>query len=104
MENRRLKLNQELEDLMGMTGHVYFQPPPSYKLLYDCIIYEESNGKTYFAANMPYNFTKKYNLVLITRDPDTSLVRELAMHFPMIVMDRAYTADNLNHYSFTLYY
>lgn len=102
--DRRLKLNLELQELMGKTGHVYFQPPPTYKLKYDCIIYEQSNGKTDFAANMPYNFTKKYNLTLITRDPDTPLVRELAMHFPMIVMDRAYTADNLNHYAYTLYY
>lgn len=100
----RLQLDQELRELIGKSGHVYFQPPPSYKLKYDCIIYEQSNGKTDFAANMPYNFTKKYNLTLITRDPDTPLVRELAMRFPMIVMDRAYSADNLNHYVFTLYY
>lgn len=90
--------------IMTGKGRVYFQPPPSKKLFYPCIIYEQSNGKTTFAGNMPYTFQKRYSLKLIDRDPDTELVRELAMHFPMIVMDRAYTADNLYHYVFTLYY
>lgn len=100
----RLQLDQELKEFMGETGHVYFQPPPSYQLKYDCIIYELSNGKTDFASNMPYNFTKRYSLTLITRDPDTPLVRQLAMRFPTIVFDRPYTKDNLYHYVFSLYY
>lgn len=102
--DRHLQLDQELRELMGESGHVYFQPPPSYKLKYDCIIYELSGGNTKFASNMPYNFSKRYSLTLITRDPDTPLVRELAMRFPMITFDRTYTKDNLYHYVFTLYY
>lgn len=102
--DRRLKLDQELKLFMGKDVRVYFQPPPTYKIKYPCLIYELSSGTSTFAGNMPYTFTKRYSLTLITRDPDMPIVKDLAMAFPMIVMDRAYTADNLYHYAYTLYY
>lgn len=99
--DRRLELDSKLRSLVP---HVYFQPPPSVQLQYPCVIYEQSNGHTTFASNFPYTFQKKYSLILIDRNPDTAFVTTLATYFPMIVMDRAYTADGLNHYAFTLYY
>lgn len=89
---------------MGAGAMVKYQPPPSYKLTYPCCLYEQSNGKTQFAANMPYTFTKKYTVTIIDRNPDTDYVEMMAMHFPMCVMDRAYAVDGLNHYVFTLYW
>lgn len=89
---------------MGEGHLVKYQPPPNIQLTYPCLLYEQSNGNTKFAANMPYVFTKKYTVTIITRDPDTPYVELMATSFSMCVMDRAYIADNLNHYVFTLYY
>lgn len=89
---------------MGAGRLVKYQPPPDYKLRYPCLIYERSNGKTVFAANRPYTFTNRYTVTIIDRNPDTDYVEMMAMHFPMCVMDRSFTADGLNHYVFTLYY
>lgn len=107
--DRRLDLHQKLAAIMGCEceGHncrVYFQPPPSKKLIYPCIIYEVSTGNTTFAENMPYTFTKRYSVTIIDRNPDNEFVSRMAMSFPMCTMDRAYSADNLHHYVFTLYY
>lgn len=101
---QRLDLQMELEDLMGPGAIVKFQPPPNYKLSYPCCLYEQSNGQTRFASNMPYTFTKKYSVTIIDRNPDTDYVEMMAMHFPMCTMERAYAADGLNHYVFTLYW
>lgn len=101
---QRLDLQADLEEMMGAGVMVKYQPPPGYKLTYPCCIYEQSNGKTTFAANMPYTFTKKYTVTIIDPDPDTNYVEMMAMRFPMCVMDRPYVADNLNHYVFTLFY
>lgn len=101
---QRLDLQADLEEMMGVGVMVKFQPPPNYKLSYPCCIYEQSNGKTVFAANMPYTFMKKYTVTIIDRNPDTNYVEIMAMRFPMCVMDRVYAADGLNHYVFTLYY
>lgn len=94
----------ELENLLGAGVMVKFQPPPGYQLTYPACIYEKSNGKTIFAGNMPYTFTNKYSVTIIDRNPDTDYVEMMAMHFPMCVMDRAYPADGLNHYVFTLFW
>lgn len=101
---QRLDLQYALEDLMGPCATVLFQPPPNYKLTYPCLLYERSNGKTQFAANMPYTFTNKYTATIIDRNPDTPYVEMMAMRFPMCVMDRAYVADGLNHYVFTIFW
>lgn len=101
--DRRLDLHQKLETVVGCK-RVHFQPPPTIKLNYPCIVYAQSNGNTKFAANMPYTFVKKYNVTLMDRNPDSSFVREIAMSFPRCVMDRAYTADGIHHYVFTIYH
>lgn len=94
----------ELEELLGAGVMVKFQPPPGYKLTYPACVYEQSNGKTIFAANMPYTFTNKYTVTIIDRNPDSPYVEMVAMHFPMCVMDRAFASDGLNHYVFTIFW
>lgn len=100
---KRIKLQRELEAILG-SKKVYFQPPESLRLEYPCIIYRRSNCETKFSNNMPYNFTKQYDLTYITKNPDDPMVDKIAMSFQMIQHDRFYTADNLNHDVFTLYY
>lgn len=100
---RRHKLHMKLVDILG-SDHVYFQPPASIRLEYPCIIYRRGNAATRFSNNMPYNFTKQYDITYITKDPDDPMVDKIALAFQMIEHDRFYTADNLNHDVFTLYY
>lgn len=99
----RLDLQKDLEELME--GHmVKFQPPPSFRLSYPCCVFSLSNGKTKFASNYPYLYKKKYMVTIITQDADSDLVEKMAMRFQTCVHERSYTADNLYHHVFILYY
>lgn len=99
---KRLTLHNKLVAILG-SDHVYFQPGPSITLKYPCIIYKRSTGDTKFADNKGYRFTKKYQITIIDEDPDSGLIDEMAK-LPMCVFDRHYTADNLNHDVFNLYF
>lgn len=100
---RRLELHDEFLHELGI-DNVYFQPPEKLKLNYPCMVYQLNTGDTQFANNKPYLFRKQYMAIYITPDPDSDMPRKIALHFPMSRMDRFYTADNLNHYVFMIYY
>lgn len=70
---------------------------------YDCIRYVRSKISASYANNRPYNLRDCYQLTLIYRNPDSDLPHKIAM-LPMCSHDRNYTADNLNHDVFTIYY
>lgn len=99
----RLKLHEELCELLG-TRNVYYQSPESVKMQYDAIRYELGGKDLKHANNKIYLNTNRYDGVVITRDPDTLIPDKLLAHFEMCSFGRPYTADNLNHYPFTLYY
>lgn len=100
--DRRLKLHQILVDILG-SNHVYFQPPASVKLVYPCIIYQYETGDTQFADDQAYIFVRKYQIQVIDPNPDTETPDKIAQ-LPRCLNDRNYTADNLNHYTFNIYY
>ena len=100
--DRRLKLHQILTDVLG-SKNVYFQPPASVHLKYPCIIYQYETGDTQFADDLPYIFVRKYQIQVIDPNPDTEIPDKIAQ-LPRCLNDRNYTADNLNHYTFNLYY
>lgn len=102
-KDRRLKLHAELVELLG-NNNVYFQPPESIRLQYPCIIYMRRGGDIQFANNKPYIYEDSYELMYIDRDLDNDMVEKLARQFPKSQAGRSYTADNLNHYPFTIYY
>lgn len=99
----RLELHEELCAVLG-SRNVYFQTPESVKMQYDAIRYELGGKDLKHANNRIYKFTNKYEGVVITRDPDTTIPDQLLAHFEMCSFGRPYTADNLNHYPFTIYY
>lgn len=82
---------------------VYFQPPENVKLQYPCIIYSRSSGDTKFANNDPYVVTRRYNIQLIDRNPDSPYIKDI-LQLRMCKYDRHYVADNLNHDTFNLYF
>lgn len=100
--DRRLELQTILENILG-SRNVYFQPPSNTKLSYPCIIYNRSNIESRYANNAKYNTRVRYSLMLIGRSPESELVKKL-LKLPYCSYDRFYTADTLNHDTFTLYY
>lgn len=100
--DRRLSLQETLVNILG-SNNVYFQPPETIKLQYPCIIYERSNIDKQYADNRAYVSMVRYSLTLITRSPESNLVKAI-LELPYCTYDRYYAADTLNHDVFTLYY
>lgn len=100
---RRLELHEKLIDILG-SRNVYFQPPSNIQMKYPCIVYQRGTGDTQFADNVGYKFTKRYQIILIDKNPDNNEVINKLTMLPMCTYDRHYTADNLNHDTFNLYY
>lgn len=110
-ETRRLILDEKLRailrDALGqLSGHenIYFQPPDSVKMKYDCIRYSENTMNVKRADNKAYLVQSEYRVVFITRNPDSPVPRMIQEQFRYCSPDRAYTADNLHHYTFTIFY
>ena len=92
----RLNLQTELEDILG-SRNVYFQPPESKKLTYDCIVYYRKDIWNRHADNNNYILENCYELTLIYRDPDSDLTHRILNHFQYSTFNRHFTSDNLNH-------
>jgi hypothetical protein len=100
--SRRLKLQELLESILGST-HVYFQPPENLKMQYDCIVYEQSKIEPTYADNQPYHFNHRYQVTAIYKNPDSDLPEKLAA-LPKCSHKQHFTASNMNHDVFDLYY
>ena len=100
--DRRIELQIVLETLLG-SKNVYFQPPENLKMKYDCIRYSRTRMKPTFADNCPYTLHDCYQVMVIYRDPDSDIPYKIAL-LQMCSHDSHYTADNLHHDVFTLYY
>ena len=103
MANTRLDLQKVLLDLVGSPIKVYFQPPSTVKMTYPCVVYSRSNATTKSADNIPYLRMKRYQVTVIDADPD-SIIPEKIEALPMCTFDRQFTADNLYHDVFSLYF
>ena len=100
---QRLDLHEKLVSILGDPKHVYFQPPESVKLDYPCIIYRLTNFFKRYADNGRYISCRRYEITLITKDPDNDLVDKL-VELPYCTFDRYFVSENLNHYIFLLYH
>ena len=110
-KTRRLLLDDELRailrEALGQPAgkeNIYFQPPDSVKMKYDCIRYSENSMDVKRADNLSYLVNAEYNVVFITRDPDSPVPRLIQEHFQYCRAGRTYPADNLYHYPFTIFY
>ena len=99
----RLNLHEELCEILG-TRNVYFQSPETVKMKYDAIRYELAGKDLKRANNKIYLTTNRYDGVVITTNPDTTIPDMLLSHFEMCSFGPPYIADSLHHYPFTLYY
>lgn len=99
----RLKLHERLKEILG-NDSVYFQPPASVKLSYPCIIYKLTNADIGYADNRTYMYSRRYQISLITKDPDSDLIDLIPRSLRHCTFTNYYVSDNLNHYIYDLYY
>ena len=84
-------------------SNVYFQPPTGTMLSYPCIVYQLEDMEILHADNAHYGLHDRYSMTYITRDPDDAN-RHAIIELPYCSFDRFYASDNLNHYSYTIYF
>ena len=99
----RADLHQELVSVLG-SNHVYFQPPETTKLIYPCIVYNLSSTDQRYADDKQYKFRDRYDVTIITKDPELSVRKMMAERFQLCSFDRRFVSDNLYHDVFTLYW
>jgi hypothetical protein len=98
----RLELQLLFRNLLG-SDNVYFQPPPNVKMEYPCILYRRDYELAEHADDLPYRRTKRYLVTVIDRNPDSDIPDRVAA-LPLCTYDRFYTADNLNHDVYKLFF
>ncbi len=99
---QRLSLQSLLETTLG-SDNVYFQPPASVQMSYPCIVYKRDVADSTFADNALYRYAKRYLVTVISRDPDSDIPDKVAA-LPLCRHSRFYTANNLNHDVYALYF
>jgi hypothetical protein len=96
----RLALQTLLESI---TERVYFKPPSNLKMEYPCIMYQRDGSDAKFADNRPYSHTKRYQVTVVDRNPDSELPDKVEA-LSLCTFDRHFLADNLHHFVFTLFF
>lgn len=99
---RRLELHEVLCNVLG-SRNVYYQPPASVKMQYPAIVYSRKDIYNRHADDDVYKQDHAYDITVIDQNPDSLIVEEIS-RLPKCRFDRHYTADNLNHDVFTIYY
>lgn len=100
--NRRLELQQLLENILG-SRNVYYQPPADLIMDYPAIRFSREDIPNEFANNKVYMQQHIYNVTVIDEDPDSEIVEKISK-LPTCRFNRHYAADNLNHDVFILHY
>jgi len=98
----RLKLQTSLETILD-SRQVYFQPPESVRMSYPAIVYDLDGINTEYADDKVYSLTKSYQIILMDRKSNHYLIDKIIqLHKCSFI--RSYTANNLNHFVFRLYF
>ena len=100
--SNRLKLHELLCEILG-SHQVYFQPPESVQMKYPAIVYFRNRIDNEHANDGVYMQSPSYSITVIDKNPDSEIVERVS-RLPMCRFDRHFTADNLNHDTFTIYY
>lgn len=100
---RRLELHELLVNLLGAGDRVYFQPPTGHQMKYPCIVYSQDDESRQHADNSTYRHTKRWQVTVIDRDPDSDIPDRVS-GLPLCAFDRRFPKDNLNHTVYNLYF
>lgn len=96
----RAELSQLLNSIPGVRK-AYFQPPASVQMVYPCIVYHVDGIPANSADNSTYKTEKQYQIIVVDPDPDSQIVEHVKW-LPRTRFANFYTADNLNHWAFTI--
>ena len=105
--DRQPLLDKELREVLQATeGYVnlYFQPPQSVQMKYNCIRYKRTSMNVKKANDRTYIGRDQYEIMAISRDPNSDLPRAIQEKFLYCEPGRFFVADNLYHFPFTIYY
>lgn len=83
---------------------VYWQQPSGEKMVYPCLVYEQSRIGTNYADNTSYRNLRSYTLTLIGKESDNDAVIEALLALPYCSYDRRFINDNLYHDVFEIYF
>lgn len=100
MGRTRLELHNLLKTF---ADNVYFQPPSSTLMNYPAIVYNLNRRQKVHANNDAYLKYNQYTVTVIDRNPESSIAASVE-DLKMCSFDRSFTADNLNHFVYTLYF
>lgn len=103
MDQRRLELQTLLEGILGKPNDVHFQPGKNTTLNYPVILYTWDGDSQQHANNLPYRQTKRYEVTVIDRDPDSEYP-DAIRNLPRCAFSRKFVVDGLNHTVFNLYF
>lgn len=96
---------QELHNqLLTLAPHAYHQPPATVRMEYPCFVYNLSDVRTRYADNLAYKHAKAYMLTYISKTSNDAIIDSTMEAFQYCRFNRTYTADNLYHYVFELFY
>lgn len=94
----------DLQNLfLTLCPNVYFQPPESVRMIYPAIIYERRLIDNVHANDSVYGQKTSYDVTVIDKDPESIIVEKVSK-LPYCAHNRHYTADNLYHDVFIMYY
>lgn len=99
----RTDLHKEFCEILNTTN-AYFQPPASIKMKYPGIRYSLGGLYTIKAGDGLYRKMNRYEVTLIDTNPESVYFDAIISRFQYCSFDRAYIADGLNHFVFTIYY
>lgn len=89
-------------DILG-SPHAYFQPPANVHMNYPAIVYALKGIDTIRADNGVYITLPHWELTLIDKRANSPFITKI-MSLPYCRFDRHFKADNLNHFTFILYF
>ena len=92
---QRQKLHKQLELALG-SKRVYYQPPPSVKLEYPCIIYSKTDRELLRADDSVYKSFDRYQVVVLYTDPDLEATDHV-LSLPWATYNRHYAVNNVYH-------
>jgi hypothetical protein len=101
--SNRLDLQAKFEEILG-SRNVYFQPPASVSMRYPAIRYKLKDFQTQSANNSgAYIASTGYECILIMKEPAGEGLLRTILQIPYCKFGRYYKAENLHHYTFTIY-
>jgi hypothetical protein len=91
------------ELLLSFVDNVYFDPPANVSMVFPCIVYSRSSALNLYADNGPYHHTKRYQVTIIDRNPDSPIPDKVAA-LPMSEFSQHFVTENLHHDIYSVFF